>query len=274
MLICPVCGATLARADKTFTCPNGHGFDIAHEGYVNLLLGRSRGDTREMLLARRRFLERGYYTVLAEGIGTLVADYTADKTANVLDVGCGEGYYLGHIRERITRQRPSNAACYIGVDIAKEAVRLAARTYRDMQFIVADAQKSIPIATGTVNALLDIFAPRSPSEFARILLPGGLLLVAIPSSSHLAELRSRLPLLSIEAHKERHVVEQLTAAEFEPVERQAVRDELRLDADAIADLVMMTPNYWHLPAGWQAQARALAPMSATFDVTLLAFRRR
>ncbi|MBV9230780.1 MAG: rRNA (guanine-N1)-methyltransferase, partial [Chloroflexi bacterium] len=131
LLACPVCGAQFGSADKTLRCANGHSFDIAREGYVNLLLKKLPGDSKEMLVARRNFLERGCYRPLSDAINELVYGCLREQqgasdeaeTANILDAGCGEGYYVGRLQHYLSTQQVPVSCWSIGIDISKEAVR-------------------------------------------------------------------------------------------------------------------------------------------------------
>ncbi|MGZ3667932.1 MAG: putative RNA methyltransferase [Ktedonobacterales bacterium] len=276
MLICPICDAPLTRDDRVLRCTNGHSFDIARESYVNLLRDRvtgQTGDTKEMLRARRRFLDRGYYAPLARAVSRMTLAHLADHptwdTTTVLDAGCGEGYYIGALeRELDATSRPHH--CY-GADVAKDAVRIAAKRYPGVFFIVADIWKKLPFAGGSLHALLDIFAPRNAAEFARILTTGGLLLIVIPGPHHLEELRTSLNLLGIEQQKEEHIVEQLAGA-FSLRQRESLDYQLTLNPEDVADLVTMTPTYRHrAPAIPTNTSDAAVRTTASF--ILLAFER-
>src|SRR5450755_2086683 len=98
LLACPLCHSGLRQVDTALTCANKHTFDIAREGYVNLLLQKRSGDVKEMLRARRNFLERGFYQPLSAAVNELVCTYLQDMQGplHMLDAGCGEGYYLDH----------------------------------------------------------------------------------------------------------------------------------------------------------------------------------
>lgn len=274
MLICPICAAPLARDDHTLRCASGHSFDIAREGYVNLLLDRvtgQTGDNREMLHARRRFLDGGHYAPLAAAVSRITLAHLTSRpewsAPSVLDAGCGEGYYIGVLqRELAATGQPHHI---YGADVAKDAVRLAAKRYPDITFIVADIWKKLPFASGSLHALLDIFAPRNAAEFARILAPGGLLLIVIPGPRHLEELRASLNLLGIEQQKEQHIVEQLTGA-CSLRQRESLDYQLTLDPQAIADLITMTPNYRHRAP---AIPVSTTPLHTTASFILLAFER-
>ncbi len=277
---CPVCGEGLTVAGSALRCESGHAFDRAREGYTNLLLLRGKkpailGDTREMVQARRRFLEQGHYLPLARAIQAhaLRAMGGADGAArSVVEVGCGEGYYIGSVHAHLEAALPDHPACFYGLDISKEALRLAARRYPAVSFAVADVNQGILLAAGSVGLLLNIFAPRNPSEFARVVAPGGMLLVAIPNESHLAEARDQLGLLGIEAGKQEKVAEQLTPF-FHLVGESEVSYPLDLRGEALGDLVRMTPNYWHLSAEQRASLDSTDQATVTASFTLLAWER-
>ena len=199
VLICPVCGEHLFEADRSLRCARGHTFDRAREGYVHLLPaghGRSKlqGDTREMVEARRRFLERGHYEPVSRAINAyakqqLCARGGSERALTMVEAGCGEGYYLGHLAQSVPPAPHGQEHCFIGLDLSKEALRRAARTYESVCFLVNDIKHRICIADGCVDLLLDVFAPRNPDEFKRIMRPNGLLVVTIPQEDHLTELR-------------------------------------------------------------------------------------
>ena len=329
ILQCPVCDEPLSEVDRSFRCPRGHTFDRAREGYVHLLPaghGRSkiRGDTRQMVRARRRFLERGHYEPLSRAINALALSHlagagasvhhdaeagcthsgekresgsdrvatapgkmkrgeavpgagerleAASPAATVLEVGCGEGYYIGRLARAVSSSTPDWPSCFIGLDVSKDAVRLAARSYRDVLFLVNDVKHRINVADRRVNVLLDIFAPRNLAEFGRVLRPNGLLIVAIPGEDHLAELRERLPLLGIQPEKRERTIEQF-ADGFDLVAQEALTYPCELEAEETVDLLGMTPNYWHLDEATLAAVATWGRTSVTVDVRVLGFRRR
>src|SRR5437763_11948883 len=128
LLACPFCNFHLAQRDNTLVCTNSHVFDIAKEGYINLLRKKLPGDTKEMLIARRNFLEQRYYQPLSDTINALVSTTFDPETPsfNILDAGCGEGYYLGRLQGHLANQMPRTQRCYMGLDISKEDIRMAA----------------------------------------------------------------------------------------------------------------------------------------------------
>jgi 23S rRNA (guanine745-N1)-methyltransferase len=255
--------------ERAFVCGHRHAFDMAREGYVNLLLpGRKRpkiqGDTKVMLQARRRFLEMGYYGPLSRAVNEQVAARLGGQTAvTIVDVGCGEGWYLGQLQQRLA----DVTGCFFGVDVAKSAVQMAAKRYPAAQFVVADVWQKLPFADASVAVLLYLFAPRRAAEFARVLASDGLLLIVIPQPHHLQQLSEKLGLLDIEAEKQQKVVAQL-ADSFTLQVIEPVTIEMGLDRTALEDLVQMTPNYRHLTTAVQDRVAALVheQVTAAFDI--------
>lgn len=284
-LICPICEACLAKVGNVLKCPNSHSFDISREGYVNLLLpGRRRrkvlGDTKDMLRARRRFLDRGFYMPLSDGINEHIYGHLMEtgslgespSATCIADVGCGEGHYVGRLRRYLDRHGAGTDVRYFGADISKEAVRLAAKRYDGIWFFVGSTKQRILLAEESVHVVLNVFAPRNPVEFARVSVRGGLLLVVIPHPDHLANLRSELDLLDIETDKRERVVEQMSGP-FELVGEQTIGYDIALNEDDVSDLIQMTPNYWHMSEETRKVAKAMGEIRARVGFTILRFCR-
>ncbi len=183
MLICPVCGSALTFAANAARCENGHSFDVAREGYVNLLRssksGDFIGDDKASARCRRDFLNKGYYSVLKNALCALFEN----RKGNVLDICCGEGYYSSALA-----QNPNLSV--FGFDISKEMVRLAAKRGK-CQFFVANLA-SIPVEKKSFDYAIHLFAPFQEASFADILKPGGRLITVIPGSNHLWGLKQTL----------------------------------------------------------------------------------
>ncbi len=279
ILTCPVCDAPLATVDRTLRCPAGHSFDIAREGYVNLLTGkppRFAGDDRAMLAARRRFLDAGHYAALTTAVTTTVLAHlsgTTNQAAHIVDIGCGEGAYLDALAQALHAQRPDAVHCLGGIDLSRDAVRMAARRCPFAQFAVADTWRKLPLRSAATAVLLNLFAPRNPAEFARIAAPEALLLVVIPRPGHLLSLRERFALLAIEEAKRAQVVAQL-AEGFALTGSETLDMALRLEDTAVADLVQMTPGARHLSAKMWHHVRSTAVLETVAQVELLSFTRR
>ena len=239
--ICPLCQFRLTTHLKQATCVSGHSFDIAREGYVNLLVGKKLGphvgDSAEMVQARRAFLETGLYKPLAD---TLVKFVSRTHPETVADIGCGEGYYLNQI---LSSSLTGHVEGY-GVDISKAAILSACRRDKNASFFVADARAAIPLATHSIDFVLNVFAPKNAAEFARITKPGGSLIVVVPSDRHLKELRERFSLLGIEPDKPSKIATQLTSFRLENTE--TIAGQLELNSQSLRWLIEMTPNSFHL----------------------------
>lgn len=181
-VLCPVrgCGARLERRERSWVCSRGHSFDIARSGYCNLLQPQDRkskspGDPREAAMARRRFLEAGHGDFLLQALREEIRGAT-------LDVGCGEGWFLGSL----AREREMEAH---GVDLSVPAIELAARRWPGVNWWVVNADRALPFADGSFDTALSIAGRRPSGELRRVLKPRGRLLVAIPGEDDLIELR-------------------------------------------------------------------------------------
>lgn len=228
----------------------------------------------EMLQARRRFLESGAYTPLSTAVSQLAQTcLTRDiQTITILDVGCGEGYYVNQVHQAFEKARPETAVCTFGSDIAKTAVKLAAKRHPTTQFLVADTNRFIPCADRSLQLLLNIFAPRHPAEFARILVSGGYLLIVIPGTTHLQQLRTQFSLLDIEPEKQPRLLAQL-ADNFTQKSEAHIEFPLRLYGQQIHDLVYMMPAARHLSMPQQQALQATSSYTTTAQFHLLLFQK-
>lgn len=270
-LICPVCRQPLLAVDNSLRCDQGHSFDQARQGYWNLLLAQKKrskapGDNAEMVQARQRFLEAGYYAPLCDAIGELLkAHLPAAEAANLLDLGCGEGWYT----DRLLRQLSCRMT---GLDISKDAVKAACRRNRAITWLVATGA-DIPLADESVDAATLIFSRLMPEPTAKVLKPGGLLLVVYPGPDHLLALR-QLIYTEVRASSGFDPAAQL-AEQFEPLAEQALNFEFSLESPAaIQDLLAMTPHGQRLNADARARIDACQQLGEQADFRLALFRKR
>lgn len=267
-IACPLCRAPLARAPKTWTCPERHSFDVAREGYVNLLpvqqkASKSPGDSAESLAARRAFLGAGHYAPLRTAVTAMLATLDADT---LIDIGCGEGWY--------TSAFPDAAREVIGIDIAKPAIRMAAKAYGlscpDITWLVGSGA-SLPVENASIDAVACLFTQLHVDEIHRVLKPGGHVLVVTPAADHLAALRRRLFDALVEHQPDKFI------AGFEPrfelVGREDVRAELSLDNSTLRQLLAMTPYVWKAKPEKRAALEASPRLDTTAAFSLMLFRK-
>lgn len=269
-LICPLDSLPLSLSDASWRCPNGHSFDIARRGYVNLLAvqnkrSRDPGDSQAMVAARSRFLNAGHYKSLATAVSRLVLESArTDRRLSCIDAGCGEGYYLRELARTAGTNHPLVLG---GVDISKWAVQDAARQDKRMAWLVASNAR-LPVAASSVDSLLCLFGFPVFTEFARVLKPAGQLLIAEAGPAHLQELREVIyPVLK---PKPPPTVSRVYPEGFALQSEEAVHFEVALQgAEAIADLLAMTPHIHRASADGRAAALALDSLRVTVDVRLL-----
>ena len=264
---CPLDGAPLHCTGSAWTCASGHSFDIASQGYTNLLpvqhkRSRDPGDSKEMVAARRRFLAAGFYRPIAAAVGrAALAGLPADATISCLDAGCGEGYYL---RQLAAAAGDEHTLALLGLDIFKWAVLAAAKPDKRPRWGVG-RNAQLPVLPGTLDRLLCLFGFPVYPEFARVLKPGGLLLQVDAAADHLRELREIIyPALK----PERPSVEGPPPG-FERLPCETLRFPLHLaDQGQIADLLAMTPHLHRATAEGRARAAALSSLDVTVEVRL------
>lgn len=242
MWFCPACQHVLEKKDGNWCCENGHSFDIGKEGYVNLLLAQHKkskepGDNKQMINARRSFLEKGYYNPLAHRLGELIVQHISKAEPEVFDAGCGEGYYLKEIRAKLTQagRQPVTSGC----DISKIAVQKAAKKYTHSEFCVASTF-NIPLGDASQDAVVQVFAPSSEQEVHRILNDNGIWLQVDPAAEHLHQLKAAI-YQETQTHKEKS--SELPG--FELLEQQELGFDFDLrEPEDTVNLLMMTPYYW------------------------------
>lgn len=232
-LRCPHCAQPFDRDGGSLRCPANHTFDVARQGYVNLL-GRAapkNADTADMLDARSRFLAAGHF----DPIAAAVADAVRGRT-RILEVGAGTAFYLAHALDA------HQDAQGLATDVSVAAAKRAARSHPRAAAVVADTWAGLPLADHSVDAVACVFAPRNPAEFTRILSPGGRLVVVAPLPSHLREVRERHGLLRVPPDKAEAIAQAFPGwdAHCASVERT-----VRLTADESRDLIAMGPNAFH-----------------------------
>jgi 23S rRNA (guanine745-N1)-methyltransferase len=242
-LRCPVEGGALALDERSVVCAERHRFDLARQGYVNLLTGHDpgTGDDAAMVSARAEVFAAGRFAPLSEALAQVVVD-EAPATGVVVDLGAGTGDHLATVVT--ARGGPPG----IALDLSKHAARRAARVHPHVGAVVTDVWGPLPLRDGVAGAALCVFAPRNAGELARVLRPDGLLVVATPAPHHLAELVGPLGLLQVEPRKPDRLVRSLRPALRAVGPVRPVELRWQLDRSEVRAVVAMGPSADHLAA--------------------------
>ena len=263
-LICPICEKPLRREENRLVCPENHSFDMARQGYVNLLPVQRRhsahpGDTKEQVLARRAFLEGGCYAPIADALIDAAKKYGA--SGPILDVGCGEGYYC-------TRLAKAMSAELVGLDISKDAVRYAAGKYKDARWLCATAAR-IPVENGGAGLLTSLFAITLPEEFHRVLREDGLFFQVLAAQDHLLGLKRIIydELL----FRDKDIVPELPG--FALLKSIPIRFSFTVEGQQVQNLFAMTPHLFRVSKAGAERLRNTQSLTDTASCVLNVFRR-
>ena len=264
ILKCPVCGKSLTEEAGICKCEENHCFDIAKESYVNLLSsnksGDSKGDNKEMARSRRDFLNKGYYSPLANAVGGCIEQYSSDGD-NILDICCGEGYYTDYLSQKFNRH-------FYGFDISKNMIRLAAKRKCGAQFFVANIA-SVPVETNSVKLAFHLFAPFHAKEFARIIADNGVIVTAIPGKNHLFGLKKIL-------YNEPYFNDEKEPATdgLKLIEKIRVNSQITLESkEDINALFQMTPYYYHTPSQGMKKLEQQNSLTTEIEFILLVYQK-
>ena len=263
-LLCPVCGEQLNLSDRQYRCIRNHSFDMARQGYVNLLTVQQKhslnpGDTREQVLSRREFLEAGFYRPIAD---TLIHEaMKMGITGQILDVGCGEGWYSAQLADALD-------APLTGLDISKEAVRCAAAKYKGKQWLCATAAH-IPVADGSVSLLTSLFALTLPQEFSRVLKRDGYYFQVLAAEDHLLGLKGII--YDQLNFKEKNTVPELPG--FELVKSVPIRFSFTVEGKQVQNLFSMTPHVFRIGKEGAERLRKTEVLTDTASCVLNVYRR-
>ena len=263
-LLCPICGLQLNQVGRQHVCAQNHSFDVARQGYVNLLTVQQKhslnpGDTREQVLSRREFLEAGYYAPIARAL--IDAAKALEISGEILDVGCGEGYYSAQLADAL-------GANLTGLDISKEAVRCAAAKYKGKQWLCATAAH-IPVEGESVDLLTSLFALTLPEEFHRVLKSGGWYFQVLAAEDHLLGLKSII--YDRLNFKEKNTVPELPG--FTRVKSVPIRFAFTVEGQQVQNLFSMTPHVFRIGKEGAQRLKNTQTLTDTASCMLNIFRR-
>lgn len=264
-LICPVCSGILIKKDNSFRCEKNHSFDIAKEGYVNLLTGNHKdgsliGDNKEMAKSRKAFLEKGYFDPLKNFLVSYINENTG-KDSVVADICCGEGYYSNSVKEETGRE-------ICGFDISKEMVKLSAKRKNGNTYFVANLAK-IPLETNSIDLAFHLFAPFQEKEFYRILKENGIVITVVSGENHLFELKEILydtPYKNDEKPPETEYLRMIDKIKI--TEKVLLKSEEDIDA-----LFRMTPYYYHTKPEDKKKLYGIEKLEVTLDFAVYCYRK-
>jgi len=269
------CQQPLERRERNLVCGDNHHFDQAKQGYWNLLQPQDKksknpGDSEDAVLARRRWLQRGYAISLIDTLRPWFAangTYANQEGTNqrTLDLGCGEGS-LG------PALFSNEADSYCGIDLSKRAIKLAARGWPDTTWVLANADRVLPAADQSVQRVISLFGRRPVSEIHRVLAPGGICVVAVPGEEDLIELREQVQQAGHRRSRWEMIADEMSDAGMEVVEQKNWRSNVKLEPDAIADALAMT--YRAVRHSQKSRLDAVQTMNVTLATDLLLLRRK
>lgn len=290
-LICPICKSALSLIPeaKSYKCTNNHCFDIAKQGYVNLLPvheknSKAPGDSKEMVQARRDFLSRGFYKPISDALNSALIKHIESITGSqplntspisILDLGSGEGYYTSqltsfiqtHFEDKDSHGRSPDTIQVYGLDISKDAVKHASASNKKVVWMVGN-NFHIPLANDSLDCLYSIFSPIQTQECARVLKPNGLFFRVLPGVNHLIEMRE-LIYDEVILNETVDYTQNIEGLEFESV--TPIQYQLTLTHEDLLSLVKMTPHYWHTSKSNKMRLDAIETLNITIDMQLYTY---
>lgn len=265
MLICPKCFEILYKNNGTFKCHNNHTYDISKEGYVNLLLANQKtqnsGDNAIQVEARDNFLSKGFYEPLVLKLISVIESLNLNKEAFVLDSGCGTGYYLKALENKLNLS-------FIGFDISKNAIKKGAKSTVLSQFIIASIA-NIPILSNSISLIYNVFSPYNLEEYERILTSQGYFINITPNEKHLYEIKQIL-------YKKPYLnpVKQIDSNKFEIINNMQLEYDLTLQNSDIINLFTMTPYFYKTSETSKELLFKEPSLAVTFAFNITIYKKR
>ena len=261
------CQQPLARHESVLRCDSGHSFDQAKEGYWNLTQPQDKkssnpGDSDDAVLARHRWLKRGHASGLVESLKAFA--FAAVQDGPILDIGCGEGSFGPALFS-------DHASSFCGIDLSRRAIKLAARGWPEATWVLANADRGLPLADASMNTVISLFGRRPVSEIGRVMKGNGICVVAIPGEEDLIELREQVQQSGHRRSRWESVAEEMKSAGLELAQHELWTQQIDLDAEEISDALAMT--YRAARRSQQLRLEGIERMQVTLAADLLLFRR-
>ncbi len=271
-LVCPIDSKPLELNEKQLECENGHVFDIARQGYVNLLpvqykRSKQPGDSKAMVSARTRFLNSGVYEPVVDKLAEiLLAQITDEKEICLMDAGCGEGYYFNALFNYLEGEKGSGSLSFIGLDISKAAIAEAAKRNKQITWVVG-TNRQPPVACASVDVILCVFGFPSFAGFSNALKSGGRVILIEPGPDHLKELREVI-YTEVKASDQQDLAN-AEAAGFSVLDRKQLQFKTGIiDNEQINNLLVMTPHFYRATKEGREAAGNLEKLDLTVDVVI------
>ena len=267
ILICPICGSSLFREEKSYFCTGAkkHCYDISAQGHANLCPGKATGgDDTRAVRSRTEFLNLGHYKPISDKICEILSDLNTSSA--VIDAGCGEGYYTNNIALR------TGAQVY-GFDLSKEAIISASKSAKrqglsNSRFFVGGIY-NLPICDGGADVITNIFAPCAEGEFCRALKDGGRLIIVAAGKNHLYGLK-RAIYDEVHTNEERADLPQNMKLESEYTLSYSISLQ---SAEEIQSLFSMTPYSYRTSEKDMKKLYALTSLETEVEVNIYVYRK-
>lgn len=272
-LACPIDKLALVKNEGCYQCANGHTFDIAKQGYVNLLpvqhkKSKDPGDSKAMVLARTRFLDNGFYKPIVEKLAKLVFENLGENKNCVFDAGCGEGYYLQQLIQAAENFECEKNISFVAMDISKPAILAASKRCKQASWVVGTNSQP-PFAEQSIDLIFSVFGFHSFDGFKSVLKPNGKLILVEPGEKHLQELRD---IIYAEASAPKKTSPSATDSEYTLIEKQSLSFEVNLNGKQnIQDLLSMTPHLFRASHEGKVSIENMESLKLTADIIFSVF---
>ncbi len=278
-LACPIDGGLLTASDKQLICSRGHSFDIAKQGYINLLpvqhkRSKEPGDSKEMVSARTQFLNAGVYEPIAKKLTEInqsLIQKNNNETVCIVDAGCGEGYYFNYILNRLSIKPGNSQLSFIGVDISKHAVVAASKRNTQITWLVG-TNRQAPIASNSVDIINCVFGFQSFDGFTKIMKRGAYIILVEPGPDHLKELREIIYTDIVKTEQPNLSVKE--KLDFTIINNEQLQFKTGdLDNNLISKLLLMTPHFFRANKTGRETATKLEKLNLTVDIVFTVLRK-
>jgi len=272
ILVCPICKQSLNKIieERSYKCRSNHSYDIAKQGYTNLLISNQKksnhpGESKEMIRIRREFLDKGYYKIISDKLNEISKEYLIIENGTVLDLGCGEGYYLNQMEQFfLTNYKTLD---FYGLDISKEALKLAGIRNKSIEWVVSSSFAT-PFKEKSIDLLISVFSPISDDECKRLITKDGCFIRVLPNSDHLIELREII-YDKLEERREGKI----NSESLHCIHESNAKYNINLEQEDLLKLLQMTPHYWKTTPENKKKVLEIKELSVTIDMNISVFRR-